>query len=865
MPYLNKNKKRLLLLAIVALCRLSLLAQTRSTTFGDQSPILRGVNNSVRYFNNERIGGKVPDAVIPLLAGVLIVNKADPASTQFQQAVNTWLEKYTTLAQKIEKITDTKVKATVARLLAEGNFPEVENLLQEKSRYEDLVAFFPASYQTAGAQSPILVGDNSTVTYIVNKIIEYKLPESLTQNLLDRLYAQDQKINALGVRMADREQAIERWIAQYRSLELQLRNSPNSVNQAAWRYFNQGKLDSALLEINKVQTAAASLGRINFLKARIQILQFDYVNYDRSFTEIHKNLQIATLLEGRSPEIQYQYAMFFVEFSADNIKRIEVLENAYKTIPPDSLSMKLQIALQLADAYINLQRNLTAEQYLQSARQLLNAEINDTLRLENLFLTHLAFSRLHGYSGENDRALAHCDSALAIARDFPMMQSKYKKLWYVVRLNRINASHLGAPATLSEGLAAYDRMLEEAASDLEKSAANAVFLAERYGFLAGQYQANGKLPATKNTLLKNEALLRPYINPKSQLYFQVYFNNWLQLLNVLSANADYAEWRLALQSMDTLLSLWSDVNDFSVQKSRLDFEYGVFLAAYKKYDAAIDRFQKCLTFLLPALPSNPEGYAFHTAKSIDNIGICYATLYKPEAGIAYLRSQLAGIDQTQRLDDKNYTFAKIKIYRQIGNLYQMNGQMDSARMQLQTSLREAEVRLSASNDAFLYDFISLSLDYAALCLNIDNARAVAIAENAKNKINHYTAINPYLRQKYLPDLAHTTAYSAYVHALSRDLEQADQAYAEAYLLYSEMTQPTIQARFMFANFILMYCDFLDNTKYLFPKLSKKEVNARAARKCLYAAEGLEQWKSLPDDSSKIDVMKRLNAFMQTCK
>lgn len=864
MPYPNRNKNILLLLVLAMLGRLDLPGQT-TATFGDQSPVLRGVNNSVRYFNNERISGKVPDAVIPLLAGVLIVNKADPASAQFQRAVNAWLEKYAVLAQKIEKMSDPILKSTAARLLAGGNFPEVENLLREKSRYDELVAFFPASYQTAGAQSPILVGDNSTVTYVVNKIIEYKLPESLTQNLLDRLYAQDKKINALSVRIADREQTLESWIAQYRALELQLRDSPDSLNRAAWRYFHQGKLDSALLEINKAQSAAASLGRISFLKARIQILQFDYANYDRSFTEIHKNLQIAALLESGSPEIQYQYALFFVEFSADNVKRIEVLENAYKAIPADSLAMKFQIALQLADAYINLQRNLTAEQYLQSVRRLINAEKSDTLRAESLFLTQLAFSRLYGYSGKSDQALAHCDSALAIARDFPSIQTRYKKLWYVIRLNRISAAQLGAPATLVAGLAAYDGLLVEAESNLEKSAGNDLFLADRYSFLAGQYLVSGNLPAAKATLLKNEALLRPYINPKGQLYFQFYFNNWLQLLNVLSSNADYAEWGLALQSMDTLLTRWSDAGDFSISKSRLDFEYGTFLAAHKKYEAAIDRFRKSLAFLLQALPSNPEGFAFHTAKCIDNIGSCYATLYKPGEGIAYLRSQLAGIDRIQSLDDKNYTFAKIKIYRQIGNLYQVNGQMDSARIQMQTGLREAETRLSASNDAFLYDFISLSLDYAASYLNIDNARAVAIAENAKNKINHYTAINPYMRQKYLPDLAHTTAYTAHIHALSRALQQADQAYAEAYRLYSEMTQPTIQARYMFANFMLMYCDFLHNTDYLFPKLSKKERNDLAARKCLYAAEGLEQWKNLPDDYNKVDVMKRLNTFLQTCR
>jgi hypothetical protein len=852
--------KKILSLVYWVLCKIILVAQT--TTIGDQSPILHGVNNSVRYYNEESLSINIPDAVVPLLAGMLIINEADPYSSQFQFAINAWLDKYTYLQGKIENISNINVKERASKFLAEGNFPEVELLLSENSRYDDLISYFPSSYQTSGAQSPILVGDNSTVLYVVRKVIEYKLPESLTHNLIDRLYSQDQKIKDLRIRVADRDLAIESWVTQYRSLELELRNSPDSVNQAAWHYFHAGKLDSALMVIGRVQSSEKSLGRISLLKARIQMLKFDYDNYDQSLSQVLKNLQIASLLESENPDVLFTYAVFMFEFSSDVIKKVEVLENTYQNLPEDSLSKKLRIALYLADIYIDFQQNIKADRYLREAKKLLvkgSAEVNE---LQNSFLTQLTFSRLHLSMGEYEQALAHSDSALLAYTHLPEPQNKYEKLWYVARLNRIMAANPEVPITSK--LSEYGSVLDEFHTKLERNASNDLFLSERFTFIAHRYFSAGNLREAKRYVTKNEDLIKTYINPSNQLFFHLYFNNWLSLIDIHSSFSDYSEWGITLQEMDTRLSKWSDFNDFGVYKIRLLFEYGRFFFITKKYDLALENHQKCLDSLLRILPSNPESFAYHTAQCIDYLGNCYAALHKPRQGVEYLRTQLDQINKIQSLDQKNYTLAKIKIYRQIGNLFQLNGQMDSAQVQIQLAMIEAEMRLSASSEIFLSEFITLSIDYASSYVNLDNKRAIEIVENAKSKTNSYIEINTHLRQGYLPHLAHIAWFTAYVLSISRELQKSRQVYSEAYQIYSEIEYPSQDVNAMFAAFLSAYCEFLDNANYLFPKLSRKDQNELAALKCLYAAEGLDKWGAVPDNHNKVEAIKRLNYFLRTC-
>ncbi len=853
-------------LHFIILCFAGWSLTAQNISYGDQSPIIHGVQNSVKYHNNEKTTVKLPPEVIPLLSGILIMNNADPKSKSFQNGMNAWIEKYTLLKQKIDLLKDVTLKNLCLKQLADGNFPEIEKIIQSKSTYKELQQFFPASYQTIGDQSPIMVGDNSTVTYVINKIIEYKLPESVTKNILDRVYIQDKKIESLTVRLSDRDRAIESWISQYKRLELELRNSPDSINQFAWRFFHQGKLDSALMEVNRAQKVEGTLSQISYLKAQIQILKFKFADYESSFSEINKNFQIAALLDEKNIKINYSYAQFYSEFSIDNIKKIEVLENVYKNIPEDSIHLKYKICLDLSDAYAVLQRNLPAVQYLEYAVKFAHKYKNEVGKAEVLFFIHVAYSRIFGQTNQIAEKILHCDSALLICAKYPSIKEKNKRYWYVAKLNKI-VDRVTTSNDREAGMLAYRQILNEAEKDLELSASNELFLFERYIFLGNQYASIGKWETAKAMLADISNKIRPLITPKGRLYFQIYYNNWLTLLSILAANGRYTEWEQELNVMDNMLTQLSSIEPdlYLESKARLDFEYGVYMLAHKNYDGALGKFRTNLTFLIQNLSKNPEGFSIPTTKCIGSIGECYANLFKPAEGVSYLKSQIVIINKIQYLDDKNYTFSKINIYRQIGNLFQLDGKVDSARYYMQKALFEAESRLTASNDAFLYDFISLSYDHANTYLTFDNSRAISVVKKAKDKIVNYSNINTDLHQKYLPDLAYVTTYTAHIYTISRDYTNACKNYLEAHNLYSSIAAPNIHVRYMYASFLVKLSDFFDSADYFFPELSKKQAKEVQINKCKYSKEAQNYLQSLPDDSTKANNLSRLARYLQTCK
>ena len=866
LPNLNSSGFRFLGLFCLSFLTASISGQ-QAITFGDQSPIIRGVNNRISYFNEEKTAVRIPQEVLPLLAGVMIVNKSDPTSAVFQSAIQAWLEKYALLESKIAEMTDVPNRQLAKRHLLEGNFPEVEKLLRIRTGYLELEKYFPASYQTTGRQSPVLIGDNSTVSYVVNKVIEYKLPESLTKNLLERIYAQDRKIEGLNLKISDRDQALENWINQYRKLEVQLRSNPDSVNQKAWLYFKQGNLEAALAEIEKVKPSEKSMARISFLKAQIRLLEYDYLHYEASYQEISKLFQIATLFDERSSDIVYQYALFTSEFSQDGPRKVEILDNAFRSIPADSVQMKLNLLLQLSDACSNLQRYLPAEEYLRQAQRLIPLLADEKDRAKAAFFMHLAFGRVYGTTNQRALTAEHCDSAIAIGQRYPEIKNKNLRSWYVVVLNRL-VQQVTDPQTRTAGLKSFMDEIAAAENTLKEGMTNQLFLLDRYGFAANQFWAAGDIVTAKKLFSHISERLQVYINPNSQLCFQLYFQNWLVMLNLISQNAQFKEWELQLIQMDSVIHrMQVDMPAGTLEKNRLrlDYEYAIYLKAIQKPTEALVKFQHCLEMFIDYLPQNPEEFSGPTAKCIDEIGACYSLMYRTAEGISQLYSLIGKIERIQSLDDRNYTLAKVKIYRQMGALYQLAGKLDSARLFLQKGLRESEIRLSAANDLFLYDFVTLSFELSGTYLSIDNARAIEIMDAGKSKVENYMVINPALRQRYLPDLAYTTGYTAHVYALSRDFQNAYRIYGRAYDLYHEIQNPGLPVAYMSASFMSEFCDFLENADYLFSKLSRKDRSEIADRKCALVAESIAAWKQLPDDPSKLQQITRLNRYLQQCK
>jgi hypothetical protein len=840
----------------------------RFETIGDQSPIIKGVSNQIKYYNKEKKNITIPDGVLPLLAGVMIINKKDPKSDQFASAIRIWIEKYVFLNEQINKIGDSNQKQIAIKSLAEGNFPAVEKIINTVTSYDEFERLFPASYQTTGKQSPILIGDNSTVSYVITKIIDYKLPESLTQNILDKIYAQDKKISELSFKLSKRDDIINEWIIQYQKLEKQLSNSPDSISQKSLAFFRKGDLDSALKEIEKINANNGSIGRISLLKANILLLKFDYLHYEQSYEEINKNLLVAMILENTTTaEAIYTYAQFLADYSFDQPKKIEILNSAYDKIPKDSITQKIMIAQKLSEVYIDLQQYIIAEQWLIKTRNLSYAISDEGFREQSMFRLHIILGKFYGLNNQLDKCEAHCDSALVLCDKNPDLKDNMLQSWYTAKLNKITAK-INQSLVRKDAINLYINELKYAEKELTTSVSDQMFIIQRYAYIAIMLSETGDLENSKKILYDNSNRLRAYVNPQNQFYLNMYFINWLSLINILSRGGYFAEWEKELLQMEDLLNQMASVMpnpNILTKQSRLDIEFAIYYKTQKNYPTALEKFQKGFDFLINNLSQNPAEFASFISGTIDNIGECYEKMYKTSEGINYLKSIILIAEKYQKLDDRNYAATKIKIFRQIGALYQLEGKVDSSRIFLQKGLKDAELRFSDSNPVILFEYIYLSRALSSSFYNVNNDECLIIMNNCLNKLNNYLSLNPWLRQLYLNELAYTTGNTAQMYLLTKNYYKWNELHLETQKLFLEKIDSTFFSKTQHVIALIEYCNILANVDYHFPNLSKSERTAAGIKKCNAIEECLKVLYSLPDSAEKNRNIAFVNSLKVSCK
>lgn len=836
-------------------------------TYADQSPIIRGVRNQINYFNEEKKNITIPDYVLPVLAGVMIMNKKDPNSDQFNAAIRVWIEKYVFLNEKISKLSDLNQKYRAVKSLAEGNFPAVEKILNTLSSYDEFEKLFPASYQTTGNQSPILIGDNSTVSYVITKIIDYKLPESLTQNILDRIHAQEKKISELNFKISKRDDIINDWITQYQKLEKQLSNSPDSISQKSLAFFRKGDLDAALNEIEKIYTSNSSIGRISLLKANILLLKFDYLQYEQSYEEINKNFLVAIYLEDKNTEAIYTYAQFLADYSFDQLKKIEILTSAYEKISDDSTTKKIMITQKLSEIYTDLQQYIVAEQWLIKTRNFSYSISDEVLREQSMFRLHIIFGRFYGLTNQLDKCHVHCDSALLLSDKYPFLKNNMRQLWYTARLYKIDIK-ISQPLTRKDGINLYITELEQAEKDLTSSVSDQMFIIQRYAYIANIFAESGDFDNSRKILNDNSKRLRSYVNPHNQLYLNIYFINWLSLINTLSRGGYFADLEKELLQMEELLNQMASIlpsQNLRTKQSRVDIEFAIYFKNQKNYPIALRKFQNCLDFLINNLSQNPAEFAPFISGIIDHIGECYEKMYRTSEGINYLKSTILIAEKFQKLDDRNYASAKIKIFKRIGILYQLEGNIDSSRIFLQMGIREAEFRFSDSNPAILFEYIYLSRALSSSFYNINNDECIRIMNNCLNKLNNYLSLNPWLRQIYILDLAYTTGNTAHTYLLAKNYQKWSELHLEAQKLLLEKIDPTNYSKTQYVISLVEYCSILANIDYHFPKLSKIDRIEAGIKKCNKLEECLQVLYSLPDSPEKNRNITLVNSLKVSCR
>ncbi|MCB0556478.1 MAG: hypothetical protein KDD02_23225 [Phaeodactylibacter sp.] len=306
-------------------------------TENDQSPIIQGTRAYVQYQNEENVDVDVPEELLPLLAGLLLTN--DVELNNCQQAIGVWIDKYQALDRRIRAESDPARVTQARQALKAGDFNRVEQILNLKTDYRELASLFPNMFQsqqisTSGAQSPIIIGDQATVSYVVKRVISYQLPERVTKNLLTQLKNEQESRQSLQNAVASKDQIISDWVKKYRAIEVQLKNSPDELSREAYRFFSEGDLDQAMAVLKKLDGSKEQIANASYLQARIMMLQFDNAKFDSLSLEVARYYKQAAALSDDF-EMHRDYAMYLAEGTLQYQAALGALQEAKKYVRDD--------------------------------------------------------------------------------------------------------------------------------------------------------------------------------------------------------------------------------------------------------------------------------------------------------------------------------------------------------------------------------------------------------------------------------------------------------------------------------------------------------------------------------------------------
>lgn len=562
------------------ICCGSLFAQS---TTGRISPLIKGTNAKINYITNKTVKLAIPETLSKYLAGIILANNIKSDTSSINNALNTWIKKYRELKLEINKVTDKPKRDKLLFALDQGDFITAEKGLTTKTSYRELSAVFPGTYQTTGDQSPIIIGDYGTVTYVVNEVItvgiedenlvsnimaEIKLKQSIIEKQANKLNT----LNSLTIEIPSLGSTVRNYIASYKQIKAELAKSPSAVFKKANAYFLKGDYASVLKILNSSSnTSERDLAKINLLKAKILLLRFNFTSVDSTINEINKAFLIGVQIIPNA-ENNIEYGKFLIDFMSNYQGAIPYLEKNVDSV--NDVQKKVELYNYLSISYAQADR-VKSVNYLEKALTIITSiePVTDSTGLIQkagiLFNLARAYSSSYFNPDLITKAINYTNIAIESVEkisNFNTYESHRKALF--LNQNGTQFTLLGDTANAYRSFSAALNILENLYTGNPNK--YAFDLSSVYYNLSGLCFNTFEYRKAIGFLDKVKAI----VEPRASLNYRYFIS-----LNMQTYTAYYANYN-ALKKNDSLKVILNRLNEFITPFAKADYNsFGYFQAA----------------------------------------------------------------------------------------------------------------------------------------------------------------------------------------------------------------------------------------------------------------------------------------------
>ncbi|PXY40380.1 hypothetical protein DMB65_12240 [Flavobacterium cheongpyeongense] len=681
------------------------------TSKGNNSPVIKGAKAKVEYIKKQVINQKLPANLTPYLAGLIFSNKTiTPNQSSINKALSVWFKKYSELKLKIDKISDGNTKKMAEKNLDEGNFSAVEKIIGTKIHYSDLTFTFPKSFGTSGDNSPVIIGDYATVSYVVQQIITYDLPEGLTINLINELKikselidSQNEKLDNINTNLKKKDIIIKDYIKKYQFIESELKKTPSEVYKRAYVFFKEGDYEKTLKELEKQGGSDKATGESNMLKAKILLLKLDHSKIDTILTEADKSFTIGVTL-APSGQNFFEYGKFLVDYIHNYVSAINFLEKADLSIEDNRL--KVEIYNYLGLSYYVVDRVKSNNMYFKAIALLDSMETlsdNSLISAKSQIYSNIAFNySTRDFNAENIKtAISYSQKAIdEISRiPVPSHSDLYKKTAFIRQKGQGHAML----NEISQAVECYNTALLFLKDSYKNDPDSfAIDLSSVY-YNLNQVYFYSETPERGIDALKQAISI---IEPKISLNSKIFLYAYEQLYTALFAY--YAIQNKVPETMEGLNIINEKLKPFVQENPKEFLIHQAWINSDKGYIYGLqNNFIEAEKFLLQAYDyyaQNINMIQFDKQKAADcfyRTNELLLKLGKSEEALAHNKKLLTEIKTASSINRFAYEDFIPQLEQQIGRVYTVTKEKDSAYHHMEKSTALVETKAKQYGSSYL--------------------------------------------------------------------------------------------------------------------------------------------------------------------